>query len=104
MSKIRFNTSAKSEFKDSLLIIKDGLQMFGKAPWRLFDTGAHRFPYAYIFIVIIVGCVFSITSIMQARSERDAAVKRAYIFEQRLDSVMIINDVKKEVSYVYHAY
>lgn len=104
MSKIRFSTSAQSEFKDSLLMIKDGLRIFGKSLWQLFDIGAHKFPYAYIFFIVAVGGIISVTSIMQARSERDAATKRAYMYEQRLDSVMVVNDVKEEVSYVYHAY
>lgn len=103
MNKIRFNTSAQSEFRDSLLMIKDGLRIFGKSLWRLFDIGAHKFPYAYMFIIVVIGGIISVTSIMQARSERDAATKRAYMYEQRLDSVMVVNDIKKEVSYVYHA-
>jgi len=102
MNKIRFYTSTKSELKDSLLTIRDGLQMFGKVLWRLFDTGAHSFPYAYMFFIIIVGCIFSITAIMQARSERDAAIKKTYMVQQELDSLKVFNDIKNGGTYVQY--
>lgn len=103
MSKITFKTSAKTEFRDALVMIKDGAHLFTKVLFRVLNASVYKCPYAYIIGIILTGGTVSAMTIMQARAERDAATKRAYTFEQRLDSITMINEAKEEASYVYHA-
>lgn len=103
MSKITFKTTAKTEFRDALVMIKDGVSLFTKVLLRVFNASVYKCPYAYIVGIILAGGTASAMTIMQARAERDAAAKRAYAFEQRLDSITMINEARKETSYVYHA-
>lgn len=95
MTKIRFrSSSAFSELHDACVMVGDGVACLAKALGRLFDIGAHRFPYAYLFILAVLIAVPSALSVMQARADRDAASKRAYEMQQKLDSVTVFNEAR----------
>lgn len=57
---------------------------------RLFDRGAHRFPYVYMLGVFAVLCATYLYWVGKARIERDAATCRAYQYEQRCDSLALV--------------
>lgn len=62
---------------------------------RAIDTAAHKFPWAFI-VVILLGCfVTSFVCIADARSERDALSQKAFQLEQSLDSCQMILEVRK---------
>ena len=102
MTKIRFTQSLKTELIDSLIMLRDGFSLFGKVLLRLFDISVHRFPYAYICSIIIGISLYCAVLIMQARSERDAAIKKTYMVQQELDSLKVFNDIKKGGTYVQY--
>ena len=102
MEKIRFKSSAKTEIIDSLVMMKDGFRLLLKVMVKLFNKSAHRYPYAYFALLIVGISIPCVATIMSARAERDHAVKKAYLFEQKLDSINMLNEAKAEVSYVYH--
>ena len=102
MTKIRFKQSLKTELIDSLIMLRDGFSLLGKVLLRLLDISVHRFPYAYICIIIIGISLYCAVLIMQARSERDAAIKKTYMVQQELDSLKVFNDIKKGGTYVQY--
>ena len=102
MTKIRFRQSLKTELIDSLIMLRDGFSLFGKVLLRLLDISVHRFPYAYICSIITAISLYCAVAIMQARSERDAAIKKTYMVQQELDSLKVFNDIKKGGTYVQY--
>ena len=100
MAKIVFKQTIKSEFTDALSMMGAGFCKAAKLLGKLVNITVHEYPYAYIFVIITCGGLFSVTSLISARAERDAAVKRAYIYEQKLDSATTANDIRTEQSYV----
>lgn len=46
--------------------------------------------------------MYCAVAIMQARSERDAAIKKTYVVQQELDSLKVFNDIKKGGTYVQY--
>lgn len=102
MTKIRFTQSLRTELIDSLIMLRDGFSLLGKVLLRLLDISVHRFPYAYICSIIIGISLYCAVLIMQARSERDAAIKKTYMVQQELDSLKVFNDIKKGGTYVQY--
>lgn len=95
MTKIRFTRSSKIELIDSLVMLRDGFSLFGKVMLRLLNISVHRFPYAYICCIITAISLYCAVAIMQARSERDAAIKKTYMVQQELDSLKVFNEIQK---------
>ena len=102
MTKIRFTQSLRTELIDSLIMLRDGFSLLGKVLLRLLDISVNRFPYAYICSLIIGISLYCAVLIMQARSERDAAIKKTYMVQQELDSLKVFNDIKKGGTYVQY--
>lgn len=89
--------------RKGFIILLHGISLIAASSAKIFDKSVHRFPYAYIIATLLASLLASFVCIAGARQERDAAAKRAYTFEQRLDSITMINEARKETSYVYHA-
>ena len=100
--KAMVENSDKTELIDSLIMLRDGFSLLGKVLLRLLDISVHRFPYAYICSIIIGISLYCAVLIMQARSERDAAIKKTYMVQQELDSLKVFNDIKKGGTYVQY--
>ena len=52
--------------------------------FRAIDKAAHRFPWAFIFAVLLASTVISFALIGQARAERDSYNKENYQLTQEL--------------------
>lgn len=96
---ITFTTAA--DLRLGFNYLSDGTCLIFKTLAKLFDAGAHRFPYAYFFILATIIGVPSVMSVMSARAERDAASKRAYRMEQKLDSMQVATDILNGKTFVY---
>lgn len=81
-----------AELSDAFALFWDGSRCLFRALLRIFDAGAHRFPYAYLFVLAVAVGVPSVMAVMSARAERDAASKRAYEAERKLDSMTAVTD------------
>lgn len=78
----------KSDLRKGLYLLWQGIVTMYKATIHILNKSAHRWPYAWIFIAILIAAIISIVNIGKARAERDALNKENYELRQKLASVM----------------
>lgn len=62
---------------------------------RAIDTAAHKFPWAFIVVIVLASFVVSFVCIADARSERDSYNRENVQLQQSLDSINLILEARK---------
>lgn len=102
MRKIIFKSTARTEIKDALTMIWDGIRCLCNIIIKCYDASIHRYPYAHIFMITSTILIYSVSIVYKARAERDIAVKKSYQYKIRLDSIMNENEAREGKTYVYN--
>lgn len=96
---ITFTPRAELKKGGRLLIKGFAFLCFGFA--HAANALVRRYPYAVIFIVILVSFIVSMIEIGKARSERDSLNKENYQLQQKIDTIQMVNEAKEVHNYVY---
>lgn len=71
---------------------------------RLVDKLVRRYPYAVVIACVLAAVVTAAVCIGKARSERDALNRKNYQLQQKLDTVLMVDEAKRESKFTYHGY
>lgn len=69
---------------------------------RLVDKAVHGCPYAVVAAAVLLSAITTAVSIGKARSERDAMNRRNYQLQQKLDTVLMVDEARRESHFIYH--
>lgn len=59
------------------------------------DKAAHKYPYAFIWVILIASITIGYIQVGKARAERDRCYIEKYEMQQKLDSLAIFLNQKK---------
>ncbi len=74
----------KAQLRKGTWLLAKGLRLTARALARMFDDSIHRYPYAYVGIILLASVLTAYLNIGQARAERDKANKEYYELQRRM--------------------
>ena len=63
--------------------------------WNSINKAAHKFPWVFILLTIIISIVLSVLNIGKARQERDNSNKAMVQMQQKIDTMQCIIENRK---------
>lgn len=91
-----------TEFKESLILLKNGFSLLGKTLLKLFDKYAHKQPYIYMLIIILGYEIYIFSNIIPERIETDKMEQSLYKKDQSIDSMQMIIDAYQYEKFQNH--
>ncbi len=73
----------EAQLRKGVWLLGTGLRLTARALARMFDNSIHRYPYAYLLLILLTATVTAFYNIGQARAERDKAAKDYYELQRR---------------------
>jgi len=96
------NQTPWQQIKSGCVMIVKGIARIIWGLLRLVDVFVRRYPYAVVIVCILITVITAAVCIGKARSERDALNKKNYQLQQKLDTVLMIDEAKHESKFYYH--
>lgn len=90
------------QIKSGCVMIVKGIARIVWGLLRLVDVFVRRYPYAVVIVCIMLTVIVAAVCIGKARSERDALNKKNYQLQQKLDTIMMVDEAKRESKFTYH--
>ena len=77
--------------KAGFALIWAGIKTIAKAVVK--SNIVHKHPYYFMAAEAVILIIIASVIAGQARTERDAAIKRCYEYQQKVDSLQVVDDV-----------
>lgn len=91
-----------NDFKESLILLKNGFSLLGKTLYFLFNKYAHKYPYIYMLLIVLGYEIYIFSNIIPERIETDKLEQKLYKQEQSIDSMQMIIDSYKYEKFQKH--
>lgn len=83
-----------AQAKKGLALLGQGFVLLGKGIGRMTDNSIHKWPYAWLLILVLCGVTTCYYNLAKARLERDALNKQNYVLHQQIDSLLNVSGYK----------
>ena len=77
----------KAQLRKGAWLLGTGLRLTSRALAKMFDNSIHRYPYAYLLLILLTATVTAYYNIGQARAERDRIGKEYYELQRRIGQI-----------------
>ena len=98
------NLAPWQQIKSGCVMIVKGIARIVWGLLRLVDVFVRRYPYAVVIACVLATVITAAVCIGKARSERDALNKKNYQLQQKLDTIIMVDEAKCESKFTYHGY
>ncbi len=85
----------KAELKKGVFLLGKAFVTIFRGLAHLVDQSVHKYPYPWLFLIILSTCITSFVCIGNARAERDSLNKRNYELQQKVEALNNIIEAKK---------
>ncbi len=85
----------KAELKKGVFLLGKAIVTIFRGLAHLVDQSVHKYPYPWLFLIILPTCITSFVCIGNARAERDSLNKRNYELQQKVEALNNIIEAKK---------
>lgn len=85
----------KATMKKGCFFIGVGSKLFFSSLAEMLDRCIHRHPYHFIATAFLVVALYAIPCILNARAERDAALKKQYKLQQNIEQLEVALSTKQ---------